>query len=769
MKTRTLLGSALAALCAHPFTHHIARAENAAAEFEAPSVEVIGTTPVQGIGVPINQVPANVQAVTSKDIQSQRTLDLSEYLDTNLGNVSINQGQNNPFQPDIYFRGMTASPLLGTPQGLSVYFDGVRINEPFGDVVNWDLIPQNAISTVNLIPGSNPVFGLNTLGAALSVNTKSGFQYPGGSASLYGGSWGRKALEAEYGGHKGEWDWFVAGNAFKEDGWRDHSPSDVRQLFAKFGHETAENDFDVSLLLADNDLQGTQALPVSWLNTREQAYTWPDRNQNQVQSLNARGSMFLSAEQLIAGNIYLRHYKNTNTSSNVNDEYNGTDQVTCDGTGDGACTAINDRSIIDTDGYGAAVQYSLLSPLAGMKNALSVGLTADLGKTNFKQFDQEALFSADRSAVGQDEFELHTDAETTTHYYGLYATDTLSVSDQLHVTLSGRLNRAKVKIEDKTGSLPQLNGNHTFTRFNPAIGVNYNPQPTLTTYAAYSEGMRAPTALELTCADPNAPCRLPNNFLADPPLQKVVAKTLEIGARGKISDALRWSVAAYRTDLKNDIVFISSGGAIANTGYFANIPKTRRQGFEMGVNGAAHHLHYALNYGYTASTFESDLTINSPNNSTADGGGDIQVRPGDKIPAIPQHTAKLRLAYEGADVFSIGTSVVYSGSQYARGDENNQDVNGKVSGYTLIHLDGSFNVTPDFSLFFRVHNLLDKEYETFGILGENFFNGPNRTFDKNLESAEQFRSAGAPRAFWVGIRYDFGGRKSGAATPGKDD
>jgi iron complex outermembrane recepter protein len=162
--------------------------ENPATALEAPTVEIIGTTPLPGIGVPINQVPANVQAATGAEIQKQKTLDLSEFLDNNLGSVTLNHGQNNPFQPDVNFRGLSASPLLGTPQGLSLFMDGVRINEPFGDVVNWDLVPQNAISTITLIPGSNPVFGLNTLGAALSVKTKSGFQYPGASASIYGGS-----------------------------------------------------------------------------------------------------------------------------------------------------------------------------------------------------------------------------------------------------------------------------------------------------------------------------------------------------------------------------------------------------------------------------------------------------------------------------------------------------------------------------------------------------------------------------------------------------
>ncbi|MFN0315501.1 MAG: TonB-dependent receptor domain-containing protein, partial [Burkholderiales bacterium] len=210
----------------------------------------------------------------------------------------------------------------------------------------------------------------------------------------------------------------------------------------------------------------------------------------------------------------------------------------------------------------------------------------------------------------------------------------------------------------------------------------------------------------------------------------------------------------------------STVGAGANTGFFQNVAKTRRQGLELGLQGRAREFRYSANYGYTRSTFETDLAVSSPHNST-NVGGDIQVRPGNKVPGIPEHTAKIRLAYEVEEDISVGTSVVYSGDQYARGDENNQDANGKVPGYTLVHLDGYYQISPALQLFFRVQNLFDKKYETFGILGANFFSGPNRTFD-SAATDEQFRSAGAPRAAWVGIKYAFGARR-GTAFPQPDD
>jgi iron complex outermembrane receptor protein len=720
-------------------------ADNPATELEAPTVEVIGTTPIQGIGVPVSQVPANVQTAIGADIQKQNTLDLSEYLDNNLGSVTLNHGQNNPFQPDVNFRGLTASPLLGTPQGLSVFVDGVRVNEPFGDVVNWDLIPQNAISTITLIPGSNPVFGLNTLGAALSVNTKSGFQYPGASVSLSGGSWGRKSAEVEYGTHSDKADLFLAGNFLDEDGWRKHSPSRIQTVFGKVGWEREDTDVDVSLMLADNKLEGTQALPISWLDTRKQAYTWPDRNENQVAFLNARASHFLEADKLLAGNVYYRRYTNDNFSSNVNDTFaGGTDPQ-----------AFNDRSRIETNGYGGSLQLSLLGDLGGKKNNFTVGASGDLGRTHYSQTQENADFTSDRGTVGSGVTTLQTDVDTTNDYYGLYFTDVYSFSERWHLTLSGRYNWANVTIKDNTGLEPALDGDHTFRRFNPAAGLNFNPSAALTTYVSYSEGMRAPTPIELTCADPAAPCRLPNNFLADPPLEKVVAKTTEIGARGRWTDSFGWSAAAYRTDLDNDIIFISSGGAV-NAGFFQNAGKTRRQGLELGVHGRLEKLNLAVNYGYVDATFVSALTLNSPSNSSADTNGDIHVSPGNKIPGIPAHSVKVRADYDLTETVSLGTNVMYFSSQYARGDENNQDVNGKVPGYTLVNLDARYQHTRQLSFFGRIDNVFDRNYETLGVLGENFFNGPGRTFDAGNVTDEQFRSTGAPRAFWVGVKYTMG-------------
>lgn len=731
---------------------------NPAEILELPTIEVIGTTPLPGIGTPIKDVPGNVQVHTGKDIDKQKPTDLSEYLDQNPTSVTVNAAQGNPFQVDVNFRGFTASPLLGTPQGVSVFQDGVRVNESFGDVVNWDFIPQSAISSIQIIPGSNPVFGLNTLGGALSVYTKSGSQYPGASIEALYGSFNRKQVTAELGGKGGaNFDYFLTANWFDEDGWGDHNPSEVKQFFGKVGWQNEKTDFDLSLTAADNRLEGMQSLPVTYIReNRAQAYTFPDINNNKLTFLNAKFSHFFTDDVLLAADTYYRRYKNTNLSSNNNNDFGSIDPVT--GIADGV-EAFNDLSTIDQDGYGASVQLTLNNKFGARKNQVTFGASADLGKADFTQESQEADFTPDRAAVAIGDFELETKVQTENKYYGLYFTDTLNLTEQWTLTLSGRYNIAKVSIRNKNDGAPEddrLNGDHTFKRFNPAVGVNFTPVEKVTAYATYNEGMRAPTPMELTCADPNAPCKLPNSFLADPPLEKVVSKTVEIGARGKFGEASTWSASAFRTDLFDDIQFISTSATGANTGFFRNVGKTRRQGAELSAGTKLGKFSLLARYSYLDATFQSNFTVFSPFNSSA-ANGDIQVRPGNKIPGLPQHTLKLRGEFEPNESFSVGANFIYASDIYARGDENNQDSRGKIADYSIINLDASYKPVKKLELFVRVNNLLDKTYSNFGVLGENLFpqSAGKQFVGPGNGEVEQFQSLGAPRGIWAGVRYTF--------------
>jgi iron complex outermembrane receptor protein len=731
---------------------------NPAAQLETPTVEVVGTTPLPGIGMSLNEIPANVQTATGAEMQKQESISLPDYMDRNLGSVSLTNTQGNPFQPDVNFRGFTASPLLGVPQGLSVFQDGVRMNDPFGDVVNWDLIPQGAISSMTLIPGSNPVFGLNTLGGALSINTKSGRAYPGGSVTLYGGSFDTYSGNFEYGGVKDNFDYYIYGNYYDSNGYRDYTQSTVQQIFGKVGYQTADLDLDLSYTFADNNLWGGQTVPVAMLNAgRNLAYTWPDITNNNLNAVNLQLSKVLTDDKILGGNVYWRQLNSVNTSSNLSDSFDGSNTgAACDGTTpDTLCPASNDQSVIDTTGVGGTIQFTLLKPLASHKNSLTLGVSYDYGSTSFKQSTQDAVFSSTRQTVGVTPFVLATDVNSTTAYSGFYFTDTYAFTDKLLMTLAGRYNIATIKITDELGNKPGIDGTNTYQRFNPAVGLNYNPSKAVNTYISYNEGMRAPTAVELTCADPTAPCPLPNAFLSDPPLQAVIAKTVELGGRGMLSANTSWSAAVYRANLDNDIQFVSASASGA-VGYFTNIPQTRRQGFELGLQQRFGPVNLQAAYGYVDATYQSAFLIQSPNNSTANAAGDIQVQSGDHIPGIPRSNFKLRADWQVNTKLSLGGTLVYFSSQYAQGDNNNQDQNGPIPGYSTLGLDGRYQITDRFQVFGRINNLFSRKYSTAGVLGEDFFRGPNFTYDLAAAQTAQFQSPGAPFGIWVGVRYDFG-------------
>jgi iron complex outermembrane receptor protein len=722
-------------------------AENPAAELESGAIEVVGTTPVPGLGVGLAKLPSSVQAASANDLRRQDALDASEYLERNFAGVNVNGAANNPYMPDLQYRGFTASPLLGTPQGLSVFVDGVRVNEAFGDVVNWDLIPNNAIASSTLLAGSNPVFGLNTLGGALSMQTKSGFAFPGQSARLQAGSWGRRSLEAEAGGYRERNDYFVAANAFDEQGWRDHSPSRVRQLFVKTGREDARSDFDVSLAVAQNSLQGVQALPMSMLGNPRQGYTWPDRTDNDLAMITLRASRFVDDERLVAGNLYLRELQQDNFNSNLNDAFDPAQP-----SGPGNSEAFNDRYSLKQRMMGAALQLTQDAKLAAGNNRLTLGASVDRGEVRFGQDRQQAALSADRGTTDTvyGGFAPTVRMRASNTYYGVYASEQYSPSERWTWTASGRYNLARVSLRDELGGA--LNGDHRFSRFNPGLGAAWNPSASSTWYASYSEGMRAPSPVELSCADPAAPCSLPNAFLADPPLKPVIARTLEIGARFDPGKDTRLSAALYRSVLNDDIQFVGSGGAI-NAGFFQNIGRTQREGLELGGRTAFGALALRAGLSFARAVYVTPFSVHSPSNSAADLNGDIDIASGDRLPGVPARSIKLRGDWTISERASLGLGWNWFDRQYARGDENNRDAHGALPAYSVANLVFKYELGEGWEVSAKADNLLDRSYQSFGILGRNFFTGPNNGYNPSAPAAEQFRSPGAPRALWLALRY----------------
>lgn len=792
-------------------------------------VIVIGVTPSHGAGLPENKIPYNVQAATSEDIERSESLDLSDFLNRNLGSVTLNDAQNNPLQPDLQYRGFTASPLLGLAQGLAVYQNGVRINEPLGDTTNWDLLPEEAIHSVELIGGANPVFGLNTLGGALSVRMKDGFNSPGHSAEVWGGSFDRRVVDAESGGNNGIWGYYVGMNYFEEDGWRDLSDSDSLNVYGSIGFRSGPTALNLNLQHGESFLTGNGTLPVELLSQdRSTLFTGPDITEHDMVMVSLDGTHDVSDAAKVSGTAFYRHNESTSFNGDGSEfavcEMGGDDRLVegledddleeldidegdvCGGQfvdagelegflnaaavaagEDGEFNiedltdelsgtrvlsdeAINNQSTRTQKSYGVDMQAAFLQDLFRRPNQFIAGGSWYRGSTDFSavlELAQLDPVTRSTAGLGTGAFldEAATDIRTESESWSLYFTNTIDLSDRISMTLSGRYNNTAVDLADQSGARPELNGEHDFDRLNPAVGFTFDATDEINLYAGYSESSRAPTPIELSCnehiiglavanavaagedpEDVEFECRLPNAFLADPPLDQVVAKSWEVGVRGKLSESLRYRAGFFHTLNEDDIIFQSTGRA---TGLFANVDETRRMGFEGSLLGAVGNLEWFAAYSWIEATFQDDLAVLSPNHDFADEeDGTIQVESGDRIPGIPAHQLKLGGDYYFNDRASLGFDVVYNSSQYMRGDESNQlDT---VDGYAIVNLRGSWSVTEHIDLLFRVSNLFDTDYESFGLLGEN----PSEVKAPALEgfTIPRFFGPGAPRAGFVGIR-----------------
>jgi outer membrane receptor protein involved in Fe transport len=715
---------------------------------ELPEIVVVGTTPVPSLGMPLKKVPGNVQSAGKETINQHEPLDLPDFMNRTLSSVTINEVQMNPFQPDVTYRGFMASPLLGTPIGLSVYEDGVRINEPFGDIVNWDLIPRSAIAGIDLIPGSNPLFGLNTLGGALSVRTKSGLSDPGTRMEAYGGTFGRKAFEFEHGGSHDMFDWFVTGNIAEDDGWRPHSDSEIRQLFAKVGWVNESTDLHVSYTFADNLMKGVGPTPESFLNIDRHAfYTAPDNTKNKLNFINLTGSHQMTSDWELAGNIYFR--------SNTTDTFNSNTGPNCaiffnleeclDVNGNLVPAGQNTITSTVQNGAGLTLEASYKGKLFQRENQFTIGTSYDYGHSRFTQSEQPAALTAtfDAVTVPNGPFVQSTNVVATNDYLGIFATDTFSLTPWWHITASARWNRADVQLSDQLGTA--LNGDHKFERLNPAAGFTIDlmqlfalssPVKELTFYANYSEGMRAPTPIELTCSNPSAPCSLPNSSVSDPSLQPVVARTWETGVREKLSNLLSWNFTVYHTELNNDILFVTPPGGSLSSGYFQNVGNTVREGVEFALQGKKGPLQWYANYSFVRATYENQLMLEN-------AVGPEEVRPGDHIPGIPEHRINAGGEYEVLQGWFLGGGLQYVSSQFVRGDDSNHLP--QVSSYVVVNLNTRYKIGKHVELFAMATNVFNQQYETSGQVNTNFFNGQN----------ERFLSPGAPISAWAGMRVNF--------------
>jgi iron complex outermembrane recepter protein len=726
-------------------------------------VNVVATSPLKGPGIDPDKLPVTVQSLTAKDFARLNSLSVTDTLMQRIPGISTSDPQGNDFTMDVRFRGFAASPLQGTPQGLAVYQNGVRLNEAFGDSVNWDLIPRIAIDRADTWT-SNPVFGLNALGGAVNLQMKTGFDFAGGEATLQGGTAKRVDGSIQYGWHRDNLGVYLAADGLSEDGWRDHSPARVARFYGDLGWRDKDSELHLAATVASNRFGVVGPTPVELLaDNYRSVYTWPQTTDNDMQMLALNGTRTLSNTWSLQGNLYGRHFKQGHVDGNGGDFEQCSSRsshptaLCLDDDGfpappGGKTPAFRDQFVIvdpqgtpipfadddtpygtvdrtntDTRTFGGSLQATSDASLAGHQNHFVAGVSVDHSRVNFSAgstlgFIYPDLFVGDNDSVPGSGQSIRTlgniglapvQVRSTTTYYGVYATDTVDVTPQLAATLGARFNAAQVKLEDELGTSSELNGSHTFRRLNPNAGLAYKLTDATTIFTGYSEANRTPTPLELGCSDSTKPCLLEGLLVADPPVNQVVSKTVELGVRGRWNLAggrTEWQAAAFHTNVDNDIISVAS--EIAGRGFFQNVPATRRQGIDIGIQHRAAQWFAYLNYNYLEATYRFAGDIASPNNPQADDSGNIHVTPGDRIPGIPRQQVKAGGDYAMTPALTVGGDVAFVDRQYYVGDDANQ--NPRLPSYTVTSVRATYALSRDVDLFGNINNLFDRKYALYG-------------------------------------------------------
>jgi iron complex outermembrane receptor protein len=767
-------------------------------------VVVVAPAPLPGGMIDPDKLPGAVRVLSGAALGASAHTGLADALSGRSAAIHVSDEQGSTFRPDVEFRGFDASPILGAAggEGLAVYQNGVRQNEAFGDLVDWDLSPSFAVDKITLM-GADPVFGLNAVGGALSLTMKDGFTAPGGALELSGGSFGRATGTLQYGASHGGFGLYVGMNATGDQGYRDHSPARLRQLYADLGWRGDRASVHLSLQGADNTLSAVGAAPVQMLAIdRRAAFSFPQTVRDRLAAVTLSASYAASPVLDLAADLYGRRFRQSTLDGNTTDISNEGCANPADNP-DGAFLCLGssrntvydrrgapvpdflgpamaagadvaygqlDRTSTISDSVGGALQATATAKLFGRPNHLVVGVAVDHGRTRFATtselgsmdgrlhvvgagyvIDQAASPQAASQALAAGAFIAPVDLVATNTYAGVYFSDALDLTARLTATVAGRYNWAALDLDDRIGT--SLNGSHRYDRFNPAIGATYRIAPGLSAYAGYAESNRNPTPAELACADPLRPCVLAGQLVADPPLKPVVGRTWEAGLRGRARAAplaadLVWSLGVFRTDTDNEILDIATSAFSAGQGYFANAGAARRQGVEARASLTAARWSLGLDYSLVDATFRSRLSLPSRSPFADPVSGDITVRPGDHMPLIPAQRLVINADWSLTPRLSLGADLRVQGGAWLGGDDSNQAP--RLPGWTRLDLRARYRLHPRIELFARIENVADARYATYGV-----FTGLDGLPPSLVLSDPRSFTPAAPRAAYVGLTANF--------------
>lgn len=729
-------------------------------------VEIVAPALLAGLGIERRLLPTPPQTADQEQVRLSGAANLSEFLARAFTGVSVNDIAGSPFQTDLTYRGFRISPVLGAAQGMSVYLDGVRVNEPFGDVINWDMLPEAALSGVALMPGSNPLFGLNTLGGALVLTTKSGFSHPGFEADLTHSANGANRADLVQ-GWQGAYGWhaLAALTLFDERGWRAHSNGRLANGLIKFGQRDEHDGWSIALLGGHSQLRGNGLLPDGlYARNRAAVYTYPDTTRNALGQMNLTMTHQINAGTVLSATAYARHSRRDSVNGDLSDDYADYASACAEGfdaagaardalactlsRADGAVLAPASLNTSSTrqHGHGASAN---LSARRGSHH-LNAGVTLDASRLSFAQFSQSAWFTDTREVRADAGAEVDARSAVDGHAraLGIYLTDTAQIATATHLTASARWNQATVANTLRTGR-GAASEQFVYRRLNPALGLVHQLDGGITLAASIANGNRVPTVIELGCADPAQPCRLPVALQSDPYLKQVRSRTVEAGLRWQGADS-RAALTVYRTLNRDDILFVAAG--LTQQGYFANVARTRHQGVELSGQTSVGTLSVQGSYHFLDATYDADGTLFTALRA-------VPLQRGTPMAGLARHTLKLQLDWQATPLLTGGLRAQAQSGQVVQGNEDGAG-NWRIAGQALVHALVRWQIAPGTELSFKAGNLFNRRVESFGALATDYFPGgqlaaPHAPAPGAFPAPARFVAPGAGRTLSITLHYHY--------------
>jgi outer membrane receptor protein involved in Fe transport len=666
---------------------------------------------------------ASVEVLDGKRLRESGARSLQDALER-LGGLHTLDEQGSWQQQSLSVRGLSASPVTGRPQGLSVFVDGVRVNEPAVEEVNFDLIPLEDVERIELVRGPHALFGRNTLGGAIHITTRRGGKSPESAIEVEGGSALHQATRARVSGPIGPLDGLLSVEQGSTQGWRAQSQSTTLRAFGKLGVRHGDADGTLSYQIQRNVLHEPGSLPASLLAA--------DRSQNFTP-----GDFFRPTLNLVTANARERLGGGLVLAANASFRALDAEQFNA------SWISADTRLFNSTRTLAATVQLEHKLPLGPLRSDLAVGAEGARSDVRIVVHQEPNARVAVSSELGLPLPRVTSSISDAQGSAAAFVQERVRIVsgplDGLALTGALRFDWIRHDVADASPDEPgKANGRADFSAWVPAAGLRWTLGPAVA-FASYSGGFRAPAFLELTCADPAAPCvGLQAGVAPDTSfggLRPVHSRTLETGVTVSPWEALAVRVSLFRVDLHDDIFSVTPPGTTSII--FQNVGDTRRQGIEASARARLGRFDLEGSYAYTLATFESDVVLATPRT-----GGAEPVARGAELPMNPRHRAGLGGRWHVLSWLDLSAAVRHIGSQRFMGDE--QNVAPRLAAATVLDA-GAEARWRRLAFFVRATNLLDARYEVFGTYSING-RAPG-------QPVEPFLTPGAPLQVFAGLRW----------------